>query len=135
MFVVEKRTAIFRRMLLCANLIAVPVHLISISLLTLLNHSINYYQYVIFFSCQIYSDTKYRCPKDNPTHAERKALKELKSLNHIVIKPADKGSVVVLLNWEDYLTEGLRQLRDPKFYRKIPDDLSNDHMEAIAYKP
>ena len=88
-----------------------------------------------FASCnetQIYSDTKYRRPKDNLTLSERKALKELKSLSHIVIKPADKGSAVVLLNREDYLTEGLRQLSDPKFYREIPVDLSNDHMEAIS---
>ena len=76
---------------------------------------------------QIYSDIK-----DNLTHAETTALKELKSLNHIVIKPADKGSAVVLLNREDYLTEGLMQLGDPKFYREIPADLSNDHMEAIS---
>ena len=57
----------------------------------------------------------YRRPRDNLTHSERVALKELKSMNHIVIKPADKGSAVVIQNTKDYVAEGLRQLKNEKY--------------------
>ena len=36
----------------------------------------------------------------------------------IIIKPADKGSAVVVLNKKDYIAEGMRQLSDTKFYKK-----------------
>ena len=38
---------------------------------------------------------------------ERKAIRELRDNQKIVIKPADKGSATVILNREDYLAEGL----------------------------
>ena len=44
----------------------------------------------------------------NISPAERKALKELQTNPNIVIKAADKGSAVVILNSEDYKKEALR---------------------------
>ena len=35
-----------------------------------------------------------------------------------MIKPADKGKAVVVLDTEDYKKECYRQLNDPKFYKK-----------------
>ena len=55
---------------------------------------------------------RFRRPRDNLIHEERKALRELKSMNYITIKPADKGLAVVIQNTSHYIAEGLRQLRD-----------------------
>ncbi len=40
---------------------------------------------------------------NNLTKEERKALKELKSNTNIVIKKADKGSAVIIMNRDDYI--------------------------------
>ena len=61
-------------------------------------------------------------PKDNLKKAERKALQNLKDNDAIVIKKADKGSTVVVLNKSDYIDEALRQLSSPSFYQKLDSD-------------
>jgi hypothetical protein len=54
----------------------------------------------------------------NLTPGEFKAIKELQNLVHkIIIKPADKGSAVVVLDRETYIQEAHRQLNNPKFYK------------------
>lgn len=50
---------------------------------------------------------------------EVKILRDLKSLKSIVIKPADKGSAVVILSREQYIMEAERQLNDPIYYEKL----------------
>ena len=67
----------------------------------------------------------------NISPAERKALKELQTNPNIVIKAADKGSAIVILNSEDYKKEALRQLSDEKFYIKVHQDLTDKHQNAI----
>ena len=57
-----------------------------------------------------------------PTHnnlspAERGAIQELKERDDIVIKPADKGSAVVVKDKVYYLEEANRQLTDERFYK------------------
>ena len=74
----------------------------------------------------------FRRPRDNLSQQERIALKELKMMHHVTIKPADKGSAVVLQNTTDYIAEGLRQLRDAKFYRETPVDLTEVHVAQIT---
>ena len=44
------------------------------------------------------------------TNEERKALINLKNLDHIVILKADKNSTIVVMDKDDYIKEGLRQL-------------------------
>ena len=44
------------------------------------------------------------------TNEERKALGNLKNLDHIVILKADKNSTIVVMDKDDYIKEGLRQL-------------------------
>ena len=66
--------------------------------------------------CQLLRQTDFRRPRDNLSPSERSALKKLKNLENIIIKPANKGSAVVLQNTSDYITEGFRQLNDRKFY-------------------
>ena len=52
----------------------------------------------------------------------------------IIIKGADKGSVVVVWDREDYLKEAYRQLDDKEVYEQVPDDpsvLANTLMKAL----
>ena len=64
---------------------------------------------------------------NNLTPGEHKALKELQNIEDIIIKPADKGSAVVVMNKSDYLKEGLKQLSNPFFYQKVKSDLTEKH--------
>ena len=57
--------------------------------------------------------------KPNLTHDEWNAIKSLKDNPQIVIRKADKSNVFVVLNREDYINEGLRQLSDYNFYSPI----------------
>ena len=45
--------------------------------------------------------------------AELAALKQLRSNPFIVIKPADKGSSSVIMDKDNYISEGYRQLGNP----------------------
>jgi hypothetical protein len=63
---------------------------------------------------------------------QRSALLSLKNNKEIVIKAADKGSAVVIQNTTDYISEGLRQLSDDKYYKKLDDDLSPIHAAKIS---
>ena len=73
----------------------------------------------------------YNRPPEHSSHRhnlspmERKAIDELFNNKSIIIREADKGGAVVLWDRDDYLNEGHRQLRDPKFYRPLPQDVTN----------
>ena len=61
----------------------------------------------------------------NLTPGEFKAIKEIQDLTHqIIIRPADKGSAVVVQDRETYIAESLRQLNNPMFYLKVDEDLT-----------
>lgn len=57
--------------------------------------------------------------KSNLTPEENAALEELMEDKNLVIKPADKGSMVVVMDLEQYLWEGKRQLADKTYYTKL----------------
>ena len=59
--------------------------------------------------------------KDNLTKADRLALKELNNTSVLVIKKADKGSSIVVMDREDYIFEEERQLVVSKHYKKIDE--------------
>lgn len=69
-------------------------------------------------------------PNDNLSPSLRRAHHTLKRrvfrLRQIIIKPADKGSTLVVLNREDYLAEAHRQLAIERHYRPIPALVSNN---------
>ena len=69
--------------------------------------------------------------KDNLTPAERQSLSNLRNNNDIVIKPADKGSSVVVQNKTDYIAEAQRQLSDDRFYRELDSDPTEEHAETV----
>ena len=71
---------------------------------------------------------------NNISRQERLAIKQLSTDSTIVIKQADKGGAVVLMNRDDYIKEGIRQLSDSKFYIQTPNDLTQEHYQAIETK-
>ena len=58
-------------------------------------------------------------PRFNISVKERKAIISLKQNSDIIIKPADKGGAIVILNKEDYIKEGERQLQQEQHYKKL----------------
>ena len=75
--------------------------------------------------------SKKKPTRDNLTKSEREALNNLKNRTDIVIKPADKGGALVIMNSKDYLKEGLRQLNDTNYYQKLNKDPTEDHEKLI----
>lgn len=59
----------------------------------------------------------------NLSQDEVTALRELMRNRHIVIKPADKGSAVVILSRDQYIMEVNRQLNDKIYYRKLKEPI------------
>lgn len=57
--------------------------------------------------------------KNNLSSEEVLALKSLKNNSDIVIKPADKGSAVVIMDRSAYVNEALRQLNNPNHYKTL----------------
>ena len=63
-------------------------------------------------------------------HPDRKSLQHISILQtlrkdpDIIIKPADKGSSLVIMNTQDYISEANRQLNNPLHYTKIHTLLS-----------
>ncbi|GFO04317.1 hypothetical protein PoB_003082200 [Plakobranchus ocellatus] len=63
---------------------------------------------------------------------EKRALKELKNNADIIIKPADKGGAVVVLNTTDYIAECTRQLSNATYYRKLYSDPTKKYNKRIS---
>ena len=72
--------------------------------------------------------------KDNLTAGERSALKALMAREDVVIKPADKGSGVVVLGKADYLLEAERQLGNGSHYRLLDGDPLDETVGVVAAK-
>ena len=72
----------------------------------------------------------YKIIRENPntSREELRALQELNNSKHIVIKPADKGSAVVILSRHQYVFEVERQLNDSLYYKKLDKPI---YMETI----
>ena len=58
-------------------------------------------------------------PTPNLTQAEKRALKQLKSDNTMILKPSNKGGKLVLQHCDHYQLEALRQLNDKEFYKPL----------------
>lgn len=69
--------------------------------------------------------------KFNISLEESKALRELKNNKHIVIKPADKGSAVVIMSRQQYILEVERQLNDSVYYEKLQKPIYMDTIPMI----
>lgn len=67
----------------------------------------------------------------NLSREEVRALEELSKNVNIVIKPADKGSAIVILDRGQYLWEGYRQLNDTTYYTKLTSPIYHDTIPLI----
>lgn len=67
----------------------------------------------------------------NLSKAEVEALKQLQINKDIVIKPADKGALVVILDREQYRWEALRQLNNSKHYAKLDGPIYPDTIPMV----
>ena len=70
--------------------------------------------------------------ESNLTPEENVALKELIDNRTIIIKPADKGSMVVVMDLEQYLWEGHRQLNDKNYYIKLNKPIYMETFKQIT---
>ena len=64
---------------------------------------------------------------NKPCKKSREQVKILQNLykdKDIIIKPADKGSSIVILNTKDYIFEANRQLSNQLHYKQIPEPIS-----------
>ncbi len=67
----------------------------------------------------------------NLTVGERQALKELRDNPEIVIKPADKGGLVVVMDTTMYIAEVKRQLANTNHYRPLLVDPTTQHNDKV----
>lgn len=58
----------------------------------------------------------------NHSKEERDSLYNLKSKRNLIVKQADKGGGLVILNKSDYESEVFKQLGDATAYSKLPTD-------------
>ena len=72
------------------------------------------------------------CHRSNLSNDERKSIKDLSQNKTIILRPADKGSAVVVWDRTDYLKEGYRQLSDNKFYKKLDFNPTNNFCKDIS---
>ena len=69
---------------------------------------------------------------NNLSSEENEAVRLLKNRDDIIIKPADKGSAVVVMDRCDYIQEAERQLSDERFYKKLNSDPTHQFNKEIT---
>ena len=67
----------------------------------------------------------------NISNEEYTILQQLQEMKSIVIKKADKGSNIVILNREDYIKEAMRQLKNKQFYIECKENLTMKHHNLV----
>ena len=77
-------------------------------------------------------DPKTEKRKSNISKAERKAMKELLNDKEIIIKEADKGGCVVIMNTSHYVNMVKSQLNDSTTYRKVKPNCDNLVMNKLT---
>lgn len=78
-------------------------------------------------------DCKFKISNNPPnlSQDETLALAELAANKQIVIKPVDKGSSIVIMDREQYLWEGNRQLSDRTYYVKLDRPIFHDTVPMV----
>ena len=69
--------------------------------------------------------------KKNLKKEELAAITTLRNNKEVVIKPEDKGGNIVIMNREDYIKEGLRQLSDHNHYEVLNEDPTLNYNNQI----
>lgn len=68
---------------------------------------------------------------DNLSRSERNTLHSLQQRSDIVIKPADKGSAVVVMDRDHYISEAERQLNDSTYYKRLDHDPTDQFAKQV----
>ena len=69
---------------------------------------------------------------DNLIKSDRSALYNLQKREDIVIKPADKGSAVVVMDRDHYVSKAERQLNDSTFYKPLDHDPTPEFAKQVS---
>ncbi|XP_053567775.1 structural maintenance of chromosomes protein 4 [Bombina bombina] len=69
--------------------------------------------------------------KNNLTHEERKAITTLQVDDSIIVRPADKGGTIVLLNDSDYREDIMEQLSDLSTYTPLTSDPTFEYKRQL----
>ncbi|KAG6932668.1 hypothetical protein G0U57_020942, partial [Chelydra serpentina] len=77
-------------------------------------------------------EKQHRLPH-NLSRAERNAIQSLRNNPDIIIKEADKGGAVVIMNRSDYQKEAARQLSNTKFYRPLSSDPTEEYTKKLHH--
>ena len=75
--------------------------------------------------------SKAKPTRDNLTKRERQALNILKNRTDIVVKQANKGGALVIIDSKDYFEEGMRKLNDRNYYQKLDKNPTVDHEKLV----
>ena len=78
-------------------------------------------------------DLNVKCQR-NLTQDEQKALENLRNYDDIIIKQADKGSAVVVMDREANINEAMGQLNDSEVYMLLDRDPTWDMVKRINEK-
>ena len=87
--------------------------------------------YVQAVNSQVLSSDTPITTHDNLPREERKALTSLKNRTDIIIKPADKGSAVVVMDRQQYIDEAMKHLDNRSHYTSLDSDPTSDFSEQI----
>ena len=74
-------------------------------------------------------ETNYK--KSNFKNQQWDALEELSNDQNIIIKEADKGSAIVIMNKEDYKDMVLEIIKDPEYYVEFVNYKQKKHLAEI----
>ncbi|XP_072041086.1 uncharacterized protein [Amphiura filiformis] len=73
-----------------------------------------------------------KVPEQNITKDERKAIKDLKKAENIIILPADKGKSTVVLDKVEYEEKVTTMLDDKKTYEELPTDPTQKYKRKLV---
>ena len=71
--------------------------------------------------------------KKNLPQKQFQTMRDLHNNRNITIKPADKGSSIVIMNTTDYVQEAHRQLLNPEHYKPLTSDPTIVYNKYIHY--
>jgi hypothetical protein len=101
---------------------------------TNINHNLDLFCNIIENELLSLFDNKKKISQ-NITPEERIALQELSTNRDIIIKPAEKGGAIVIMNTVDYINEANKQLRDFQTYRRLTRDITPDRQKRHQWVP
>lgn len=84
---------------------------------------------ILAFKCLVNWDiakleSHLQIPWQNLSREEKRALDSLTLDKNLIIREADKGGAIVLIDCDIYIGETLKQLNNEDFYKEIPEDPS-----------